>query len=139
MWRCGPCWASSRGLIGGLALRSLNAKKAPAPAALAATAAAAGAADEMVELPLSGVMVVRLLFDLDQAALQPDTPAMLALAVKALADAPGKKLVIAGFHDPSGAWRWSRKVPTAPCCCCANPSRPSSAARQKKRAASKCG
>jgi outer membrane protein OmpA-like peptidoglycan-associated protein len=90
------------GLIGGLALRSLNAKKAPAPAALAATAAAAGAADEMVELPLSGVMVVRLLFDLDQAALQPDTPAMLALAVKALADAPGKKLVIAGFHDPSG-------------------------------------
>ena len=90
------------GLIGGLAIRSLNAKKAPAPVALATSAATAGAADEMVDLPLSGVMVVRVLFDLDQAALQPDAPAQLALAVKALADAPGKKLVIAGFHDPSG-------------------------------------
>lgn len=88
------------GLVGGLGLRSLNAKKAPA--ALAATAAPAGAADEMVDLPLSGVMVVRVLFDLDQAALQADAPAQLALAVKALGDAPGKKLVVAGFTDPSG-------------------------------------
>lgn len=94
------------GLIGGLAMRSLNAKKvaaqAPVAVAVATTTAAAGAGDEMVDLPLSGVMVVRVLFDLDQAALQPDTPALLAGAVKALADAPGKKLVIAGFHDPSG-------------------------------------
>ena len=94
------------GLIGGLAMRSLNAKKvaaqAPVAVAVATTTAAAGAGDEMVDLPLSGVMVVRVLFDLDQAALQPDTPALLAGAVKALTDAPGKKLVIAGFHDPSG-------------------------------------
>jgi hypothetical protein len=89
------------GLLGGLAIRSLNAKKAPALPAVAATAAA-GAADEMIDLPLSGILVVRVLFDLDQATLQPDAPAQLALAVKALADAPGKKLVIAGFHDPSG-------------------------------------
>ena len=94
------------GLIGGLAMRSLNAKKVaaqtPVAVAVATSTAAAGAGDEMVDLPLSGVMVVRVLFDLDQAALQPDTPALLAGAVKALADAPGKKLVIAGFHDPSG-------------------------------------
>lgn len=89
------------GLLGGLAIRSLNAKKAPALPAVAATAAA-GAADERIDLPLSGILVVRVLFDLDQATLQPDAPAQLALAVKALADAPGKKLVIAGFHDPSG-------------------------------------
>lgn len=88
------------GLAGGLGLRSLNAKKAPAPTAVAA--AAAGAADEMVDLPLSGEVVVHLLFDLDQATLQPDAPAQLVVAVKALADAPGKKLVVAGFHDPSG-------------------------------------
>ena len=94
------------GLIGGLAMRSLNAKQvaaqAPGAVAVATTTAAAGAGDEMVDLPLSGVMVVRVLIDLDQAALQPDTPALLAGAVKALTDAPGKKLVIAGFHDPSG-------------------------------------
>lgn len=93
------------GLVGGLGLRSLNAKKATPAVAVAMPAAAvgaAGAADEMVDLPLAGVIVVRVQFDLDQATLQPDAPAQLALAVKALADAPGKKLVIAGFHDPSG-------------------------------------
>jgi hypothetical protein len=62
------------GLLGGLAIRSLNAKKAPALPAVAATAAA-GAADEMIDLPLSGILVVRVLFDLDQATLQPDAPA----------------------------------------------------------------
>lgn len=90
------------GLAGGLGLRSLNAKKAAPAVAVALPAATAGAADEMVDLPLAGIMVVRVLFELDQATLQPDAPAQLALAVKALADAPGKKLVIAGFHDPSG-------------------------------------
>ena len=91
------------GLVGGLGLRSLNAKKAPAPVAVALSAAGApGAAEEMIDLPLSGVLVLRVLFELDQATLQPDAPAQLAVAVKALADAPGKKLVIAGFHDPSG-------------------------------------
>ena len=42
-----------------------------------------------MDLPLSGILVVRVLFDLDQATLQPDAPAQLALAVKALAVAPG--------------------------------------------------
>ena len=93
------------GLIGGLAIRSMNAKRVAVPATPAAAApsvAAAADADALVDLPLSGDIVVRVLFEFGQSTLQPDAPAALAVAVKALADAPGKKLVIAGFHDPSG-------------------------------------
>ena len=95
------------GLIGGLVMRTMNAKHAK-PAAVAATAAAAPAAlavagsDVMIDVPLSGVIVVRVFFDLDKADLQPDASAALSPAVKALSDAPAKKLIIAGFHDPSG-------------------------------------
>ena len=80
------------GLIGGLALRTMN-KQAVKPVA---------AADTMLDVPLAGVIVVRVFFALDQAVLQADAPAALAAAGQALADAPAKKLVIAGFHDPSG-------------------------------------
>jgi outer membrane protein OmpA-like peptidoglycan-associated protein len=96
------------GLIGGLVIRTMNAKHVAKPAAVAATAAAASAAsavadaDVMVDVPLAGVVVVRVFFALDRCELQPEATAALAPAVKALADAPGKKLVIAGFHDPSG-------------------------------------
>lgn len=96
------------GLIGGLVIRTVNAKHAAKPAAVAATSAALPAAaavaesDVMVDVPLAGIIVVRVFFELDKAELQADAPAALAPAVKALADAPGKKLVIAGFHDPSG-------------------------------------
>ncbi len=91
------------GLIGGLVIRSMNAKHAAKPVAVAATPAAApAAADVLVDVPLTGVVLVRVFFALDKAELQPDASATLEPAVKALADAPGKKLVIAGFHDPSG-------------------------------------
>jgi outer membrane protein OmpA-like peptidoglycan-associated protein len=88
------------GLIGGLVIRTLNAKHAAKPAAVAATPAAAPIAaavaegELLVDVPLSGVVVVRVFFALDKSELEP--------AVKALVDAPGKKLVIAGFHDLSG-------------------------------------
>ena len=88
------------GLIGGLVIRTMNAKHAAPSAAVAAAAVAE--TDVLVDVPLSGVIVVRVFFELDKAELQPDAPAALAAAAKALADAPGKKLVIAGFHDPSG-------------------------------------
>ena len=91
------------GLIGGLVIRTLNAKHAAKPVAVAATPAAVAETDVLVDVPLSGVIVVRVFFELDKADLQADTPAALAPAVKALAEAPGKKLVIAGFHDPSGS------------------------------------
>ena len=90
------------GLIGGLVIRTMNAKHAAPPAAVAAAPAAVAETDVLVDVPLSGVIVVRVFFELDKAELQPDAPAALAAAAKALADAPGKKLVIAGFHDPSG-------------------------------------
>jgi len=90
------------GLIGGLVMRTMNAKHAK-PAAVAATPAAAAEADvQVVDVPLSGVIVVRVFFELNKAELQPDASAALAPAIKALADEPAKKLIIAGFHDPSG-------------------------------------
>ena len=95
------------GLIGGLVMRTMNAKHAK-PAAVAATAAAQPAAsavaesDVMIDAPLAGIVVVRVFFELDKAELQPDASAALAPAMQALAEAPAKKLIIAGFHDPSG-------------------------------------
>jgi outer membrane protein OmpA-like peptidoglycan-associated protein len=92
------------GLIGGLAMRTMHAK----PAAVAATPAAAPAAlavaetDVLVDVPLSGVVLVRVFFESDKAELQPDASVALAPAIKALADEPAKKLIIAGFHDPGG-------------------------------------
>jgi outer membrane protein OmpA-like peptidoglycan-associated protein len=62
----------------------------------------AAEADVMIDVPLSGEVVARVFFGLDKAELQPDASAALAPALQALAAAPGKKLVIAGFHDPSG-------------------------------------
>jgi len=90
------------GLIGGLVLRTMNAKHAAKPVAVAATPGAVAETDVLVDMPLTGVIVVRVFFELDKAELQPDASAALAPALKALGDAPGKKLVIAGFHDPSG-------------------------------------
>jgi flagellar motor protein MotB len=96
------------GLIGGLVIRSMSAKQAHKTVAVAATPAAAPAAllvadaDAMVDAPLAGEIVARVFFELDKAELQVDAAVALAPAVKALADAPTRKLVIAGFHDPSG-------------------------------------
>lgn len=92
------------GLIGGLVIRTMNAKHAakPVAVAVAATPAAVAETDVLIDVPLSGVIVVRVFFELDKAELQPDASAALAPAVQALAEAPAKKLIIAGFHDPSG-------------------------------------
>ena len=88
------------GLIGGLAIRSTHAKKAAPPVAMATAPAAA--ADMLFEAPLSGDLVGKLYFELGKAALPADATAALAPVLKALADFPAKKLVLAGFHDPSG-------------------------------------
>ena len=94
------------GLIGGLVIRTMNAKHAAKAVAVAATpagvAAGAAEADALLDVPLSGVIVVRVFFELDKAELQPDASAALAPAMQALAEAPAKKLISAGFHDPSG-------------------------------------
>ena len=92
------------GLLGGLALKTLHDKKAkPAVAAAAAPAAAtAAAADAVLDLPLAGDVVGTLYFDSGAAALPADAAAVVA-AVKAAAEgAPGRKLVLSGFHDETG-------------------------------------
>lgn len=90
------------GLIFGLVVRTMNAKHAAKPAAVAATPAAAAETEVLVEVARSGVVVVRVFFELDQAALQPDAQAALAPALQALSAEPAKKLIVAGYHDPSG-------------------------------------
>ncbi|MCA0241772.1 MAG: OmpA family protein [Proteobacteria bacterium] len=93
------------GLLGGLALKTLHDKRAPAVAAAAAAPAAAvavEAAELLVEGPLAGDLVATLYFDVGQAALPPDAAAALEAARAAAAAAPERKLVLSGFHDASG-------------------------------------
>jgi len=90
------------GLIGGLAMRATHAKKLPAAPAAVATVAAVVVVDVLIEGPLVGEIVGKLYFELAKAELPADATAALAPVLQALAANPGKKLVIAGFHDPSG-------------------------------------
>ncbi len=98
------------GLIGGLAIRTLGAKKPPsqvaavaAPvAAVAAPVAAPVASDVLIDAPLAGEIVGRLYFALGKAELPADATTALAPVLQALAANPAKTLVLAGFHDPSG-------------------------------------
>ena len=93
------------GLLGGLAMKTVNAKAKPALAAAAATApaaATAAAADTLVEGPLAGDVAGTLFFASGAAAL-PDDAAAAVAAIKTAADAaPGRKLVLSGFHDATG-------------------------------------
>ena len=90
------------GLIGGLAIRATRADKAPAVATASAPAAVSAPADVLIEGPLSGELVGKLFFEVGKSELPADATAALAPVLQALAANPGKKLVIAGFHDPSG-------------------------------------
>jgi len=83
------------GLIGGLGLRATNAHHAAKPLV-------AAQADAMIDAPLSGDIVARVFFELGKADVQAGNEAALASATHALSEAPSKKLLIAGFHDPSG-------------------------------------
>ncbi len=87
------------GLIGGLGIRAMHAKK---PAAQPAATASASAEEALLDAPLSGEVVGRLFFEIGKAELPADADAALAPVLQALAGAPAKKLVLAGFHDPSG-------------------------------------
>lgn len=86
------------GLLGGLAMRQVH--KAP-PAKPAASAAAA--AETLVEGPISGDLLAKLTFEVGGTALPADAAATLADVQGKLAMAPaGARLVLSGFHDPSG-------------------------------------
>jgi outer membrane protein OmpA-like peptidoglycan-associated protein len=88
------------GLIFGLAWRSL--KPAPKPATVAASAAAPASADALLDIPLSGDVIGKVYFDVGKSELPADVAQPLADALAAVTADRDKKLVLSGFHDPSG-------------------------------------
>jgi len=88
------------GLIAGLGIRAMQAKKAPPVAVV--PAAPVATADVLIEGPLTGEVVGKLYFEPGKAELPADASLALAPVLQALAANPGKTLVIAGFHDPGG-------------------------------------
>ncbi len=99
------------GVIGGLVLRQTHAAKAAVtakaaaakPAVAAATATAAPASTEaLLEGPLAGDLVGKVYFESGTAALPADAASQVDAAVKALAAAPARTLVLSGFHDATG-------------------------------------
>ncbi len=91
------------GLIFGLAWRSTKAH-APAAATLVAPAAAALAPADttMLDVPLSGDIVGKVYFEVGKANLPADIAKPLGDALAAVTADSGKKLMLSGFHDPSG-------------------------------------
>lgn len=95
------------GLLFGLGWRTMKHKaqgtlgaQAAAPAAF--IAGAANAADAVLDVPLSGEIVSKVYFDLGKADLPADTAQPLGDALAAATADSGKKLMLSGFHDPSG-------------------------------------
>ena len=95
------------GLIGGLAIRSLK----PAPAVTATTMAAAampslsmalGDADAVQDVPLSGDLIGKVYFAVGQADVDAEAQAALQAAAGAITAAPAGRILLAGFHDPTG-------------------------------------
>lgn len=90
------------GLVTGLAWRASKGHKAPATAAAAAPAAAAAGADAVLDLPLSGDVVGKVYFEVGKAELPADVAQPLGEALAAVTADRDKKLMLSGFHDPSG-------------------------------------
>lgn len=77
-----------------LALRSSGAQPVQA--------GAAAAADAFIDAPLSGEIAGTVYFAVGQSALPPEATAAVAAVKQAAAAAPGKRLVLSGFHDATG-------------------------------------
>jgi outer membrane protein OmpA-like peptidoglycan-associated protein len=97
------------GLVTGLAWRSIKPQPAAPGAAVSAAAdAATGAAvaadaeDAVLDLPLNGDIIGRVYFDVGQSGLPADVAQPLADALTAVTNDRDKKLMLSGFHDPSG-------------------------------------
>ncbi|MBB4841716.1 outer membrane protein OmpA-like peptidoglycan-associated protein [Paucibacter oligotrophus] len=56
----------------------------------------------LIDMPLSGEVVGTVFFAVAESAMPAEAAAELAKALEALAAAPSRKIVIAGFHDASG-------------------------------------
>ncbi len=95
-------------LLGWLTMRG---GKAPATAVAAVTAPARtaaapttdGAAEQsFADVPLGGQKIAALYFAVGDSALPADAGSAIAEVKKAADAAPSKKLVLSGFHDPTG-------------------------------------
>ena len=94
------------GLIFGLAWRSTKAH-APATATQAtlvapAAAALAPADTALLDVPLSGDVIGKVYFEVGKADLPADVAKPLGDALAAVTADSGKKLMLSGFHDPTG-------------------------------------
>jgi outer membrane protein OmpA-like peptidoglycan-associated protein len=65
-------------------------------------AGAAAQAEAFVDAPLSGEIAGTVYFAVGQAALPPEAAVAIAAIKQAAAAAPGRKLVLSGFHDATG-------------------------------------
>jgi outer membrane protein OmpA-like peptidoglycan-associated protein len=63
---------------------------------------AAATSDAFIDAPISGEKVGALYFAVGDAALPADAAAALAEIRRAAEAAPGKRIVLSGFHDPTG-------------------------------------
>jgi outer membrane protein OmpA-like peptidoglycan-associated protein len=87
----------------GVASAPADMSASAAAAAASVSASGATAADvAVVDVPLSGETVGEIFFALGSSALPAKGAAEVERARGALAAAPGKRLVISGFHDASG-------------------------------------
>lgn len=96
------------GLIGGLTLRGLAGRSAPVAATAAspivATLAASDApkAEELLDIALGGELLGKVYFETGRAEVLPDASPALRAAVDAVGASPGRRILLAGFHDPTG-------------------------------------
>ncbi|ABM93064.1 outer membrane related peptidoglycan-associated lipoprotein [Methylibium petroleiphilum PM1] len=87
------------GLIGGLAIRAMNA----AAGGDGAQAVAGTETLAFVDGPLEGEVVGTVYFAVGQAVLPDGALVALDKAIQAVKDAPQQRVVLSGFHDASGA------------------------------------
>jgi len=100
------------GLLGGLAIKQLNDRKAGAPATKPAVMAAAPAApvavpatggtDTLIDVPLGGELAGTVYFATGVATVGPDMAEAMKSLVAAVQAAESRKVLLSGFHDATG-------------------------------------
>jgi K(+)-stimulated pyrophosphate-energized sodium pump len=89
-------------LVIGVAWRATQASKAAKAPAAAVSAPTADAADAVLDIPLAGDLIAKVFFAYAKAEVEGDATEALDKTIAAAAAASGKKVVLSGFHDPSG-------------------------------------
>ncbi len=87
------------GVVGGIVLRHFGGSGA---AAAPAGARASMSEVVLIEGPLAGDLIGTVYFGSGQSALPPEAGAEIDKLVQAMLGAPGRRVVLSGFHDDSG-------------------------------------